>query len=94
MGHITVSNGFAIWQLIVYIVALPISIWVSACHGFLKSSGWVFLSIFCIIRIISSASQLATISSPSETAEAISLITGLLGLSPLLLATLGILSRV
>ncbi|KAH6884243.1 hypothetical protein B0T10DRAFT_551138 [Thelonectria olida] len=94
MSHVTVNDGLAIWQLAYYAIALILSVWVSARHGFLKSSGWIFLAIFSAIRIISSSSQIATITNKSETAVTISAITSLLGLSPLLLATLGILSRV
>ncbi|KAK1980412.1 hypothetical protein LZ30DRAFT_723426 [Colletotrichum cereale] len=94
MSQITVGDGLAIWQLIFYTITLVLSLWVSAKHGFLKSSGWIFLAIFSILRIISNSSQIATITANSETAVIISIITGLLGLSPLLLAALGILSRV
>ncbi|KAI5456032.1 hypothetical protein BGZ63DRAFT_418067 [Mariannaea sp. PMI_226] len=94
MSHFTVNDGVAIFQLVYYTIALGLGIWVSARHGFLKSSGWIFLAIFSSIRIVSSSSQIATLTTKSETAVTISLITGILGLSPLLLATLGILSRV
>ncbi|KAH7140273.1 hypothetical protein B0J13DRAFT_596561 [Dactylonectria estremocensis] len=94
MGHVTLTDGLAIWQLIYYIIALCCSLWVSAHHGFMKSSGWIFLTIFSIIRIISCSAQLATITAQSDTPVTISVITGFFGLSPLLLATLGIVSRV
>ncbi|UKZ47172.1 hypothetical protein TrVGV298_001386 [Trichoderma virens] len=46
------------------------------------------------MRVIGCSAQIATITATSNTAETIATITGFLGLSPLLLATLGILSRI
>ncbi|KAF7563753.1 hypothetical protein G7046_g403 [Stylonectria norvegica] len=94
MTAITLTDGLAIWELVYYIVALVGSIWVSCRHGLAKNSGWIFLAIFSTIRVISNCAQIATITAKSDTPETIATITGFLGLSPLLLATLGILSRV
>jgi hypothetical protein len=94
MHKVTYPDGIAIWKLIYYAPALVASIWVSWRHGFAKNSGWIFLAIFSLIRIINSGAQIATISSQSTTPETIALVTGFLGLSPLLLASLGILARV
>jgi hypothetical protein len=52
------------------------------------------LSIFSAIRIVYASATLSTISNPTETAVTIVEITAFLGLSPLLLATLGLISRV
>lgn len=94
MAHVTLSDGLAIWQLVYYAVALICSIFVSFRHGLARSSGWIFLTIFSIIRVVGCSAQIATITATSDTAETIATILGFLGLSPLLLATLGILSRV
>jgi hypothetical protein len=94
MAALDFSNSIAVLKVVFYSIALPISLFVSFRHGIAKSSGWIFLSIFSAIRIINGASQLATISDHSETVAEMAIITGLLGLSPLLLATLGLLSRV
>lgn len=87
-------EGVSIGELVVYSPALLIAIYLSIRHGFGRSAGWMFLIIFCLARIIGAAMQLATISSPNN----ISLYTGYailqnVGLSPLMLATLGLLSR-
>jgi len=59
-----------------------------------KSSGWISLAIFCTIRLIGAAAQLATINNPTDkTALTTALITSILGLSPLLVATSGIIAR-
>ncbi|EHK50887.1 uncharacterized protein TrAtP1_009260 [Trichoderma atroviride] len=94
MAHVTLSDGLAIWQLVYYVVTLICSIFVSFRHGLARSSGWIFLTIFSIIRVVGCSAQIATITATSDTAETIATILGFLGLSPLLLATLGILTRV
>ncbi|KAL6885800.1 hypothetical protein GGI43DRAFT_431968 [Trichoderma evansii] len=94
MAHVTLSDGLAIWELVYYVVTLICSIFVSFRHGLARSSGWIFLTIFSIIRVIGCSAQIATIAATSDTPETVATIAGFLGLSPLLLATLGILSRV
>jgi hypothetical protein len=94
MAEITYTDVLAIWKLVYYSVALFGAMWVSGKHGFGKNSGWIFLAIFCIIRIVNSSAQIATITTSSDTAQTIAVITSFFGLSPLLLAALGILSRV
>ena len=94
MGHFTYSDGIAVWKLVFFSPALLISGFVAARHGFAKSSGWIYLTIFCIIRIVGSAAQLALISNPtSDGARTTALICSILGLSPLLLSSLGLLAR-
>jgi hypothetical protein len=87
-------EGVSIGEIGIYCPALLIAIYLSVRHGFGRSAGWFFLIIFCLARIIGAAMQLATISSPTN----ISLYTGYailqnIGLSPLMLATLGLQSR-
>jgi hypothetical protein len=94
MGSITYIDAIAIWSLVYYVLSLPLGLYVSFRHGFGKNSGWIFLVIFAIIRIIGSAAQLATINSTSETPITIAGVMSALGLSPLLLASIGFLSRV
>ena len=92
---LTHRNGVSIAEIIVYIPALAVAAWLSIRHGFGRSSGWIYLNIFCLARIIGPCMQLATISSPNN----VGLYTGSsilsnIGLSPLELAALGLLSRV
>ncbi|KAK4902278.1 hypothetical protein LTR27_001181 [Elasticomyces elasticus] len=95
MGNVTYTDGIAIWKVIYYFPALFASIYICCRHGFLKSSGWMFLVTFCLTRIIGSCAQLATISHPnSSTAETIALICAFMGTSPLLLSSLGLISRI
>ena len=86
-------DGVSILKLIIYLPYLCASIYVCYRHGFRKNSGWIFLVIFCILRIVGSCAQLATISSTSTTPYTIAAVTDSIGLSPLLLSSLGLLSR-
>ena len=91
---ITHRNILSIVEVAVYVPCLVTALFLSARHGFSKSAGWYFLVVFCLARIIGPAMQIATSGYPTSTA----LYTGYtilqsVGLSPLLLATLGFLSR-
>lgn len=87
-------HGLSILQLIVYTPSLFVAIWVAFRHGFKRSSGWIFYVIFCLARVIGAACYLATISSPTNTNLYIAwAVCSSLGLSPLLQASVGLLSR-
>lgn len=95
MGNISYSDAIAIAQVVFYSPALVGSLFVCFRHGFAKSAGWLMLVIFCIARLIGASGQLDTITHPhSVTAWTIALVCSVMGTSPLLLATLGVLSRV
>jgi len=88
-------NDFSIVELIGYIPAFIFSIFLCIRHGFGPNKGWIFLLIFSLIRIVGASLELATISNPTS----ISLVTAAvtlssIGLSPLLLTSLGLLYRV
>ncbi|KAM0309611.1 hypothetical protein ACHAO8_008858 [Botrytis cinerea] len=90
---ITYRNGVGIGELIVYIPSLFLSVFLAFRHGFGRSAGWYFLIIFCLARIIGPCMSLAAISSPSVSLYTGALILQNIGLSPLILTTLGLLSR-
>ncbi len=88
------SRGYvSIAELIVYIPATIASAIVCSRHGFSRSSGWVFTLVLCIVRIVGSVCQLITYSNQSTGLITATVIIDSIGLSPLLLATLGMLSR-
>lgn len=94
MGHFTYADTIAIFQLVYYSPCLFGSIFVAGRHGAMKSSGWTFLTIFCIVRIVGAAARIATIDNPtSKNAYTIALVCSVLGLSPLLMASLGFIAR-
>ncbi len=87
-------NGISVGEIAVYVPCLAVAVFLSIRHGFGRSSGWLFIIIFCLARIIGPCMELATISSPTN----INLYTGSailknIGLSPLQLAAIGLLSR-
>jgi hypothetical protein len=86
-------DGVTILKLIVYLPHMLASIYVCCRHYFRRNSGWVFLVIFCILRIIGPYAQLATINNGSSTLYTIAAITDAIGLSPLLLSSFGLISR-
>jgi len=95
MTVINYRDGVAIGEICFYAPALVIALVLSARHGFTRSSGWIFLVLFSLIRIIGAGFQLATINDPTN----VSLYTGVailqnIGLSPLELTALGLLTRV
>lgn len=89
------QNGVEIGVLVVYLPCLAIAALLTWRHGFGRSSGWLYLIIFALIRIIGACFELATINDPGN----LSLYIGYsilqnVGLSPLELTGLGLLSRV
>jgi hypothetical protein len=93
MTKFTSLGGVSIAELIVYLPAIVVSAIVCKRHGFSRSSGWLFTLILCLVRIVGACCQLATYKSESiGLLEAVVIIDSI-GISPLLLATLGLLSR-
>lgn len=89
------SNGWlSVGEICVYV---PLSFAAAAVcirHGFSRSSGWIFTLVLCTVRILGAIFQLLTYSNPGDTTFIQgALILDSVGLSPLLLATLGLLSR-
>ena len=62
-------------------------------HGFDRSSGWIFALVLCLVRIVGACCQLTTYHNQSVGLLEATIILESIGISPLLLATLGLLSR-
>ncbi|OQE46166.1 hypothetical protein PENCOP_c001G08660 [Penicillium coprophilum] len=87
-------HGISILEMVVYSPTLFLALWMAFHHGFKKSSGWFFFIVFCLARIVGSACYLATINYPSTADLYIAwAVCTSLGLSPLILACIGLLSR-
>lgn len=86
-------DTIALLELIFYIPTIFLAIYVCFKHGFKRSSGWLYTVILCLIRIIGSVCQFITNKNPSTGLLQTIFILDSVGLSPLLLATLGILNR-
>jgi hypothetical protein len=80
-------------ELIVYIPALVASSVICFRHGFSKGSGWIYTLILCLVRIIGSITRLISENNPTASLITTTLVLDSVGLGPLLLSTLGLLSR-
>ncbi|KAI4234401.1 MAG: hypothetical protein LQ349_003826, partial [Xanthoria aureola] len=93
-----VSERFAIAiaEIIVYALLLPISLFITIRHGISKSSGYLPLCIFCCLRL--SAAGLGIASENDGYTNRANLvwseILGSVGLSPLLIAGVSLITRV
>jgi hypothetical protein len=91
--HIDGRGWVAVIELVVYIPALLVALFVCKKHGFTRASGWMYTLILCVVRIAGAVCELLTFSDSSTTLIKTMIILDSIGLSPLLLATLGMLSR-
>jgi hypothetical protein len=90
-----VREAIAIVELIVYIPAFLTILVVLFKHGFQKQLGWIYLLIFTIVRIAGAIFEVLHNSNRSNsTYTEWALILQSVGISPLLLASLGLLKRV
>ncbi|KAJ4366959.1 hypothetical protein N0V83_007489 [Neocucurbitaria cava] len=84
----------ALIELIFYIPTSLLALVACLRHGFHRSSGWIYTLILCTVRIAGAICQfLSHNNSHSEGLIRATVIIDSIGLSPLLLATLGLLHR-
>jgi hypothetical protein len=93
-GQFTYRDGVAVLQLVAFVVYLGCAFLLCSRHGFSRSSGWVILITFSLLRILGASFQLATINYPGRAAYGGALICQSIGLSPLTVLNIGLLSRV
>jgi hypothetical protein len=92
---ISTPEAIAIAELCVYAPILLLTFIIVLRHGFKRQSGWIYLAIFCIVRIAGAALKILSAEHPLSTDDAEwATILQSVGLSPLLLATLGLLKRI
>ncbi|KAI0022068.1 hypothetical protein F4780DRAFT_735447 [Xylariomycetidae sp. FL0641] len=90
----TELNAISTAEMAYYVPAGAVACFLAARHGFRRNSGWIFLVIFSLARIIGSALQLATISQPKNTGLFVGwAILQIIGLSPLMLMQVALLNR-
>ncbi|RDW94675.1 hypothetical protein BP5796_00438 [Coleophoma crateriformis] len=87
-------NAVSIAELIVYLPSLAVALLLCTRHGFGRSSTFWFLVIFTLARVVGPGMELATMSDPTN----VSLYEGVvilqsIGLSPLMMSTTALLSR-
>ncbi|CAK7206742.1 hypothetical protein SEUCBS139899_009548 [Sporothrix eucalyptigena] len=91
---LTIYNKISILQLAFFAPSLVVAGTLSYRHGFRRSAGWIYLVILSLMRIIGASMELATISSPDNASLAIGAQTlQNIGLSPLILVLLGLVTR-
>jgi len=87
------SGDVSIVEIVVYLPLLVAALAVCLRHGFKKAEGWIFLIILCVVRVAGAACNLVAFNNPSiGLFEAVAILNSV-GVSPLLLATIGVLAR-
>ncbi len=87
-------DGLAVAQIILYSVFLVGAVVLCLKHGFLKSAGWRYLLVLALVRLVGNALRLATLAAPTDQNLYVGwLVLNGLGLGPLILMLLGLLSR-
>ncbi|KAI1772404.1 hypothetical protein F4818DRAFT_171299 [Hypoxylon cercidicola] len=91
---LTEQNHISIAQIVIYVPSLLIAILLAIRHGIGRSSGWLYLIIFSLARLIGPSLQLATISDPTNIRLRIgAAILQNIGLSPLIMVQLSLIGR-
>lgn len=84
------SESLDIAELVIYLPLLFLTLFVVFRHGHQRQVGWIYLTLFCLIRIIGAALGVAAEKKPINASDLEwSAILGSVGISPLLLASLG-----
>ncbi|KAI0473759.1 hypothetical protein GGR56DRAFT_648839 [Xylariaceae sp. FL0804] len=91
---LTEQNGISIAEIIYYVPAGAIGVFLAVRHGFGRNAGWLYLVILSLMRIVGASLELATISQPKNTGLYIGAGTlQSVGLSPLVLVTVALVNR-
>lgn len=89
------TEHIAIAELVVYIPVALVSLFLVLRHGFHRQLGWIYLFVLSGIRIAGGVMEILSHNDPSNTNDAEwGVILQSVGLSPLLLSSLGLLKRV
>ncbi|KAG0645459.1 hypothetical protein D0Z07_8608 [Hyphodiscus hymeniophilus] len=92
---VNTSEVIAYAELCVYIPIFILTIIVVFRHGFQKQLGWIYLAIFCIVRVAGAGFKIESVHHPTSKTDAEwSAILQSVGLSPLLMASMGLLKRI
>jgi predicted signal transduction protein with EAL and GGDEF domain len=83
----------SIVELIFYTPTALFATFICLRHGFHRTSGWIYTLLLCLIRIAGAIAHLIASHNPTVGAVTANIILDSIGISPLLLATLGLLSR-
>ena len=88
-------ENIAVAELAVYIPSIMLAITVIFKHGFSKGRPWLYLVVFCGLRIASAVMEVLSADNPTSRSDATwAAILGSIGLSPFFLVASGLLRRV
>jgi len=91
---VATQEAIAIAEICVYIPILILTVIVVVRHGFQKQLGWIYLAIFSVVRLAGAGFEIEKNHHPdNKTDIEWSAILQSVGLSPLLMASLGLLKR-
>ena len=91
---VNTSEGIVYTELCVYVPIFILMVIVVFRHGFQKQLGWIYLAVFCVVRIAGAGFKIESVHHPTnKTDTEWSAILQSVGLSPLLMASLGLLKR-
>ncbi|KAE8441871.1 hypothetical protein EG329_004226 [Mollisiaceae sp. DMI_Dod_QoI] len=92
---VSTVEGIAIAEIGVYIPVFLLTAIVVFRHGFKRQAGWIYLALFCLIRLAGAGFKIAQTHNPTNKTDIEwAAILQSVGLSPLLLASMGLLKRV
>jgi hypothetical protein len=92
---VSTVEGVAIGEICVYVPIFILTLVVVFRHGFKREMGWIYLAIFSIIRLTGAGFKIESDHNPdSKTDAEWAAILQSVGLSPLLMASLGLLKRI
>ncbi|KAK2805888.1 hypothetical protein FQN51_008662 [Onygenales sp. PD_10] len=87
-------DAIFIFELAVYIPSVFVTTCLIFRHDFNRIFGWIYLAIFCVVRIVGACCELAKMSNQSTQLFTAAAICSSIGLSPLMLACIWLLTRV
>jgi hypothetical protein len=92
---LSTDGKIAIAEICVYAPVFILTLISVFRHGAGKQLGWIYLTIFCIIRIVGAGFKIASDNNPTNNTDLEwATILSSIGLNPLLMASLGLLKRV
>jgi hypothetical protein len=92
---VSTAEAIAYAEICVYVPIFLLTAIVIFRHGFQKQLGWIYLTIFCVVRLAGAIFEIKKVHNPTNKTDIEwSMILQSVGLSPLLMATLGLLKRV
>jgi hypothetical protein len=80
-------QGVSIFQLLVYVPILFITVILTSCYGFRKTAGgWMFMVLFALLRIVGACCYVATITRQKPALFVTTLLCNSYGVAVLIIA--------